>query len=88
MAHIPPNDVSVRINGNAMYGGCILQLIQWIPFVISKNGRIYFVYETVSSIENNTEKSMMYPPTLVIVSNPFMMLASKISKWKVNFGDK
>ena len=82
IAQNPPNEVSVRTNGNVIYSGCILLLIQWIPFVISKKGNKYLVYDTVSHIENNTENNIIYPPTFVIVSNPFIMQLSNKLKSK------
>ena len=55
IAHKPPNDESVRTKGNVVWRGWILLLIQWIPFVISKKGKIYFVHGRILQMEKFVE---------------------------------
>ena len=76
-AHNPPNEVKPKINGYTMVNFDDNFVINGIPFDISNNGNAK-VMGNFSPRVNMMENKIIYPPTLVIVSNPFMIASSNI----------
>ena len=77
IAQNPPKDVNANTEGNIVASGMSKPETKEIPQEISNVGRNH-VSGNFSQSLNKMENKIIYPPILVIVSNPFIIQLSKI----------